>query len=189
MLVNPPNSRPFTVIAIDPGTYTLGVSVLQWDCQSTTFDAVAAYTLAARDTHPAYRGFADLHGNRNARLQQQFDEFQRIVHEWGPHAVIAESPYKGRFVQTFAALTECIATIRSVVIQYNPYLQLNLIDPISAKQAAGVVVNKETRKDKEAVRRALAARTDIRWHYDLQSLDEHAVDATGVGVYYLTELV
>lgn len=183
----PPVDRPFTVMGIDPGTSTLGVSVITWDLQAPRYTVDFAFTLKATDNTQGYHYVEELHGNRTARLQQHHDEILQWLHQIRPHAVIAESPFQGRFAQSFAALTECIAVIRQAVMRYDMHMPLNLVDPPTVKRAAGVKLGRKT--DKEDVRRALAIRSDLTWGMDLGCLDEHSVDAIAVGLHYYQSLI
>ncbi|MNE02406.1 hypothetical protein D3C80_948800 [compost metagenome] len=99
--------------------------------------------------------------------------------------VICESNYKGRFADAYATLVECVAVIRNVLYRYDPTMPLLMVDPMSAKKAAGVVGKF---KDKMDVTRALKKRTDIVWGVDIDTLDEHSVDAVAIG-YHLMQLL
>jgi len=117
-----------------------------------------------------------------ARLQQHHDELIQWCHILKPHAVIAESPFQGRFAQSFAALTECINMIRQAVMVYDSHMPLNLVDPPTVKRAAGVVLRRGT--DKEDVKQALLGRQDLVWGVDIHVLDEHSIDAVAVALHY-----
>lgn len=191
MLVMPPTTRPFTVMGIDPGTSTLGVSILSWDLRSPRYRVEQAFTLKATNNTQGYGAIEELHGGRMARLQQHHDEVLYWLHCIRPQAVIAESPYQGRFAQTFAALTECLAIVRQALMAYDSHLPLYQVEPNVAKQSAGVDLSamRRSKDKKEIVRTALATRTDIIWGVSLDSMDEHAVDATAVGLHYFRHLI
>lgn len=182
MIVLPEHSRDLRILGIDPGTTTMGMAVLDWPLPTDTFTVEYAYTLVANDNHPHYRAMADLHGNRTARLQQQADTLREILHLYQPHVVVAESPFMGRFAQSYGALMECVQVIRGVLLDYDFQIPLRLVDPPSVKKGVGVKLGRKT--DKEDVRRALAARTDLTWKVALETLDEHSVDAIAVGLHY-----
>jgi len=187
MLVLPPNSRPLTILAIDPGTTTMGVAVMTWDTISPFFVVDYAFTITCSDRHPAYRAITDTHGSRTARFQQQTDVLSGMLFDLNPNVVIAESPYMGRFASAFGALTECMMNIRTTLMDYDPTMLLDQIDPTSIKAMLGVPRKKM--KDKEEVRKRLRQRQDLYWKTDIDTLDEHAVDAVGVGLYYFVNIV
>jgi Holliday junction resolvasome RuvABC endonuclease subunit len=164
----------------------MGITLWEWRLDSSRFVVVESFTAAAKDNNPVYNSISEVHGNRVARMYFLADTLADTLRRFNPHAIIAESPYMGRFPQAFAALVECVSLIRNTVYSYNRYLPLYQVDPPTAKKAAGVKIVKKS--DKEDVRRALRARTDIEWQVDLESLDEHSVDSVAVGLYYLLNL-
>jgi len=178
-------------MGIDPGTSTLGVSILSWDLESPKYRVEDGFTLKATNNTNGYGAIEELHGGRTARLQQHHDELLYLLHCIRPQAVIAESPYQGRFVQTFAALTECLAVVRQALMAYDAYLPLYQVEPNVAKMAAGVDLSamRKMKDKKSIVRDALALRRDLEWGVGLDTLDEHAVDATAVGLHYLRFMI
>lgn len=186
MLVLPDNDRPLKLIAIDPGTTTMGVAVMSWTVDNPSYNVDHAFTIKCNDRLPGYRALADLHGSRPARFQQQADELASLLFDVEPNALIAESPYLGRFASAFEALTECMMNIRFTLATYDPELPMVRVDPTSVKAMLGVPRKKM--KDKEEVRRRLIKRKDLTWDVSIDSLDEHAVDAVGVGLYYFINL-
>lgn len=186
MLINPPSSEPLRVVAIDPGTTTMGVSLLEWDVPLPIKRVVDAFTLKTPNSELSYGSAHELYGSRQARIQWLGQYLDRIMYNFRPHAFIAEAPFLGRFPQAGLALTEVICELRQVIQRYDSQLPLWLVDPPTAKRAAGVKLRKGM--DKEDVRRALMARNDLQWCVDPTTLDEHSIDATAVGLYYLIDL-
>jgi Holliday junction resolvasome RuvABC endonuclease subunit len=187
MLTMPVSIKPFTVLAFDPGSSHLGIAILDDLLDGSKKIVRHAFTEHLRDTHPGYTAFADLHGSRQVRLMILRDTVTNMIRTIRPNAVIVESNYKGRFVNAFAALVECVAACRSALFEVDPFAPLYLVDPTTVKINAGMKKIKGT--DKEDVRRAARARTDIEWWVPLEDLDEHAVDASMIGLYYLTDVV
>ncbi len=187
MLVMPPNTTPLKVLGIDPGTVTLGVAGVHWDMVSQKFHVDMAFTLQANDRLLGYQSITETHGSRISRFYQQADELHSIFYNVQPHAVVAESPFMGKFAQSFGALTECVLNIRQTLFNYDPTMPLVQVDPTTVKKTVGV--RKGFMSDKEEVRRALRDRTDLSWGVDLESLDEHSVDAIAVALYYMLVLV
>lgn len=189
MLIQPPSSEPLRVLAIDPGTTTMGISQLEWGFGTNRYKVNTAFTL--RTVNPKwdspYFSMGELHGNRTARIIHLADELRKTVFHYRPHVVITETPYMGKFAEAFEALVETLWMIRSVMGEYDPHLPLYGIDPTTAKKAVGVTIRRGM--DKEDVRQALLARQDVDWGIDPKTLDEHSIDATAVGLYYLIGVV
>lgn len=188
MLILPESREPFRVLALDPGSHNTGFAKWEWDFESPTFRLEDAFTRVLKDTNPTYNAIRELHGLKIARMHEMADQISEVIQDFRPHAIVCESNFMGRFAAAFAALTEAVAVIRNVVYTYDRYMPLNQIDPITVKKAVGVVIDRKKKSDKEDVRRALAKRTDIEWCVDLNSLDEHGVDASAIGLWYLLQL-
>lgn len=188
MLVMPNDPTPFRVMGIDPGTTTLGISVIEWGFVERSFLVQTAFTVKVLDTAPAWQSTAEYHGNRYARLRQLHAQVGMALRDYQPHAVCCEAPFKGRFVQSFAALTECVSVIRTAVYEHNPHLPMEMVDPNTAKLAAGAQL-KRGGDQKQIVVDALAQRRDIRWGVDMASLDEHSIDSVAVGLHYLQSIL
>lgn len=187
MLKLPVGDVPFKVMGVDPGTTTMGVSFLTWDMVSRYFIVEDAFTITAKPNDPHYESISEIHGNRMARIKAHEETILRLLTDNRPAAVISESPFMGRFPQSYMALVECVLCIRNGVLAYDRHMPLYSVDPTTAKQSAGMKVTRKS--DKEDVRIALRSRTDLRWGVDLESLDEHSVDAVAVGLHYLLNMI
>jgi Holliday junction resolvasome RuvABC endonuclease subunit len=170
------------VLSIDPGSYNTGISHWHWDFESPQYELVTAYTLKFPDSDKRYGKIREMGTDRIARLYHLDDSLGDILEEFRPHLVICESNYKGRFADAYATLVECVAVIRNVLYRYDPHMPLLMVDPMSAKKAAGVTGKF---KDKLDVNRALIKRTDIVWGIPLDILDEHSVDSVAIGLYLM----
>ncbi|MNF35468.1 Crossover junction endodeoxyribonuclease RuvC [compost metagenome] len=185
MFTLPESNEPLRVLSIDPGSYNTGIAHWHWDIGTLPYDMVNAYTLKFPDSDKRYNKIREMGTDRIARLYHLDDSLGDILEEFRPHMVICESNYKGRFADAYATLVECVAVIRNVLYRYDPTMPLLMVDPMSAKKAAGVVGKF---KDKMDVTRALKKRTDIVWGVDIDTLDEHSVDAVAIG-YHLMQLL
>ena len=182
----PESDEPLRVLSIDPGSYNTGIAHWTWDFKEPVYDLHQAYTLKFPDNDDRYNVVRDTSSARVARLYHLNDSFGDILNEFRPHMVVAESNYMGKFADAFATLVECVAVIRNVLYLYDPTMPLLMVDPPSAKKAAGIIGKS---KDKLDVTRALEKRTDIRWNdVRLLELDEHSTDAVAIG-YWLMQLL
>lgn len=185
MLPIPTLPRPLTVIGIDPGTSSLGLSRLTWDMTSPIFTVQDSFTLHFKNNDPDYRELGELHGNKMIRLQQLKDQLQCYLLHSQPHVIISESPFMGRMANAFRALTECLLVIQQTVMEYNVQLPLLTASPYEVKQAAGVTLGKKQGMAKDDIRTALLANSLLVWKVDPLVLDEHSIDATAVALTYL----
>lgn len=182
MFTLPQSTEPLRVLAVDPGSYHTGIALLTWDYVTETINVNDAFTIKFPDSGPTYLHVRELTTPRVARLHHMEDELTSIFEDFRPHLVIAESNYMGRFADAFATLVECVAVIRNVLYRYDPTLPLLQVDPPTAKKDAGV---KGRRSEKIDVTIALKKRKEVIWHVDIDTLDEHSVDAVAVGYHVL----
>ena len=81
---------------------------------------------------------------------------------------------------------EVLSEIRNACRRYSPYKTLHLIDPPSVKLA----VNAKGQKGKEPVKDGVRSIPELLDNLDVQidTLDEHAIDATAVAYAFLKKL-
>lgn len=186
MIPRDKNTTLFRVVGIDPGTETLGFSVLDLDLTSGKIAVAHSETVNSQKILGAYRTEERVHGLRTARLMALEDRLFLYLEHHQPHAVCAESPFMSRFPQAFAALTECVSHVRRAVCRYDRYMSLEMVDPPTAKKAVGVTVKRGITK--EDVKIAIEKlKLEYAEGMSLDSLDEHSVDSIAVG-YHLAKI-
>lgn len=168
------------IIGIDPGSQTLGLSVLSFDVQSLQIVQTQAQTFQG-DRLPYFdEHIAKVHGERLARIYAHRQNLLNILLHYRPVSVACESPFfNARRPNAFAALLEVMNEVRNAVMQYSPYMQLIAIDPPTVKKAVGAPGN----ADKLGVLAALIKKQDELRFTAIsvpELLDEHSVDATAV---------
>lgn len=191
-MFNLPDDRtPLRIAGIDPGSNTLGVSIIDVEIDAPhRATIIDARTFVGAQMLGPYRELAEVYGDRFARLRALEFSLLDYFHEMMPHSIISESPYMSRFAATYAALTECMTSIRRAVAGYNSRLPLITIDPASVK--VGVKVSGKS-GDKELMRQAVLGLTDpshpanahgLRlenpYQLPLHLLDEHSIDSLAV---------
>ena len=187
MLVLPVQETYFRIIAIDPGTNTLGVAVLDVCMSKGSVTLQESFTVVSNTNLRHYPNVLLAHGERYAKLYSHSEKLRALFEEWEPHAVICESPFLGRFPQAFEALVECKIMIRRALQQYEPTMSLETVDPPTAKKAVGAPGKGG---DKYAVRDAVLTLKDLTVSdsVDILSLDEHSIDAIAVGYYKVRQI-
>jgi hypothetical protein len=109
-----------------------------------------------------------------------------VFHRVNPLGIISESPfYSSRMPSAFGALTEVVCSIRQAVMVYDAWRVLYLIDPPSVKKALGCKGNGDKVAVKEALLRLPLLCNVIEG--GVQALDEHSIDAVGVGYHLYTQ--
>lgn len=173
---------PLRIMGIDPGTDTLGVSVLDVHLHCNTITLSFSNTFKGTQLARDYRYVSQLHGDKIARLKAHEDNLTRFMMQWCPHEIISEAPYMGRFPAAYAALVECMTAIRNAVMRYDWYLKLFTADPPTVKNSVGVG-GKSGDKTlmKEAIQRLFDESVILNPNgIDIDALDEHSIDSIAV---------
>lgn len=172
-----------SIIGIDPGTETLGLSILTFDAISIELQRVAAYTFVGSRLFHYSDAIAVLHGERYARLCAHQLNLLRIFQLVRPMAIVSESPFfNPRRPAAGAALVETIDCIRGAIQQYDPYRVLQLVDPSSVKNAVGAKGNAGKDDVKKAMER-LGNTLPFDSETPFASLSEHAIDSVAVAYW------
>lgn len=171
----------YIYLSIDPGTSSLGTAIngITHDNKWVILDAhTTNINLVVRHRYP-YE-LVDTHSERYFKVKACGEVIYKIASAWGVNGVVSESPYMGRFPQAFAALTECMLSMRNAAYDFNPNRAMFTIDPSTIKKAVGVSGKSG---DKNLMRNAVNGLViDMGINTDI--LDEHAIDAIAVGYTY-----
>ncbi len=191
MLPYPPDPTPFRIVGVDPGTDTLGAATLDVYLGTGQVCLVEVRTFSGEQLARDYRDVEIIHGARVARLLAHEDNLYGYFCYTQPHCIISESPYLGRFPQAYAALTDCISSIRRAVMRYSAFMPLLLIDPPTVKLAVGVKGRGTTKDDvKQGLKQLIASgKLDNPFQVDIDALDEHSVDAIVVAYVRAAQLI
>lgn len=179
----------FRILSIDPGSYTMGVAISEYDFDANIFKVIDATTISLDKLIDKNSTLFQVHGEKVARLVTVESAISKMLFAWRPSVVVCESPYMGQFPQAFASLVECVSSVRRAVMRYVETLPLHVIDPATVKKNVGVS-GKSGDKDKMSV--AITKQSDLSFSTDVnvEELDEHSVDAVAVGyAYYRMNIV
>lgn len=183
--------EPLRVVSIDPGTETMGVSLLGLHPITLEQSYIEAFTMRGSVVNYYWGNVLHDGDGRDSRLLglegQLLNYFIRVQ----PHIVVYEDNYLGASPQSFKALVEACMCIKHAIWKYNPYLASYTVKPNQAKSTVGAIPKKGMSKDerKELVRQGLLRYQTLQVPREiLLALDEHSVDAVAVGAYALEEL-
>lgn len=176
------STEPLRILAIDPGTNTMGMSFFELCLYTGRITLVYGATYSA-DRYANFEGCAALAlGDRLAKIQYHSANLSQILRQWRPHVIASEAPYMGRFPQAYAALVQCCNAITLSVYDYDPSQNVWFVDPPTAKLAVGALTRKGS---KENVQESILALSDLYLaeHFYLSQLDEHGYDSVAVGYW------
>jgi Holliday junction resolvasome RuvABC endonuclease subunit len=175
------------IIGIDPGSTTLGCSMLEYDVRTLEITRLCAYTFNA-DKMRLDELITLNHSERYARILALSDALHDVFVANPPNHIACESPFlKRRFPQAFAVLTEVVFGVRLAVRRYDPTMELDLVDPPTAKKAVGIV-RKEDMSSKTKVHERLKALLHDKFDEahsaaSFAELDEHSTDGGAIAYW------
>ncbi len=175
------------VLSIDPGTNHLGYAIMDVDYANShePIALVEVGTLNAAVLSRPYTTLLEVHGEKVTKLYALEQAIKRILEAFKPDIIVSESPYMGSFPQAYAALVECLKTIRSALIEHNPCMPLHIIDPASIKAAVGVSGKSGNKGLMTEAVAGLVSKNAIITDVDIATLDEHSVDSIAAGYAYI----
>ena len=186
MLVHDKSLEEFCFIAIDPGLNNTGIAIFYVKANPFEILSITASTLKS-DRLIDDSGLDD--EDFTERLHKRYkmgNALKRILEETNPCIVVSESPFfDRRKPNSFAVLTEVLTTLFDTVVNYNPLIRFSMVEPLLVKKVLGVA----GQKGKEVVREAMSKEKELiqALSCPLEHLDEHAIDAVGVGYTYLVK--
>lgn len=174
------------LLSIDPG-FNFGVAVIEVDFESNTCHVLHAHTFdilkIAKSVHSE---LINTHGERIAKLKAIETIVSGMMIAWDVSGVVSESPYLGRFANSFQSLVECLCYIQNGIFVNTSEFPLALLDPTTVKRSVGAPKS----KDKDAVKQAVRKLNWVTYAVPglLDDLDEHGVDAIAVGLARFIQL-
>lgn len=175
------------LLSIDPG-FNFGIAIIEIDFENKQCHVLHAHTFdtlkVAKAAHP---DILEYHGERVAKLKAIETIVSGLLTAWNVSGIVSESPYLGRFANSFQSLTECLCYIQNGIFQYTHDMPLAFLDPTTVKKAVGAPKS----KDKGTVKAAVEKLDWISFKTPglLDTLDEHGVDAIAVGIGRFVQLL
>lgn len=172
------------VMAVDPGTNTLGLSVHEANIETGQLIVLDAYTVNVPRIAGIYKSVElETLDEKVAKLEAIEYSIANYARSWEVTYAVSESPYMGKFPAAYGALVSCINAIRKGCIFYDSALNLEIIDPSTVKKSLGVPGNSG---DKSLIDTAILVNKSINTsNIDYKVLDEHSKDSIAVGYAFL----
>lgn len=177
--------KNFSLVALDPGLNNIGVAHYDIDVSAKTIRSIQAYTLRSQKVPEVCGLDPELYTERILKKRNMMTCLAEALSYYKPHAVACESPFFDRRKPgSYSVLVEVLTAIHETVIDYDARVTLNMVEPLLVKNRLGVA----GQKGKEVVKEALIKCNEIMsvLQNDVQTLDEHAIDAIAVGYTWLT---
>lgn len=179
MLVIPQGYREYRLVSIDPGLTKCGVSIYRLS-QDKEILSIDAFTLQNERVSQATFFDDETTSDRALRLERLRRALCGVLEHYKPAIVAHETPFYNRFrPMAFGALVEVVDAIKYAVYEVTPFSIITGVEPMLVKKA----VNASKGKGKDPVKEGVRGTPSImsRLAVDLDTLDEHSIDAVAVG--------
>ena len=169
--------KTFNVLGIDPGTDTIGFSILKVSIDDLTIEEANPWTEKVSRFIDEESFEVEVHSAKFSRLNKISEKLLTILDTFRPALVFSEAPFFNRLrPNAYAPLIETVFTIQKTLHSWDNFKPLYMIDPSSVKIAVGA----RARSDKIEVKQAIIKIPELTKLINFDKLDEHSIDATAV---------
>lgn len=176
------------IIALDPGTNNLGLTVMSINIlsmcvvETTTFTVTVKNNLLLPDDEDNY-------GLRQAKLNYLVSVVIDAVIKYDAITLVSEGPfYNMRRPGAFAPLVELLQQIKVELYKIRPLVKFVVYEPSTVKQGVGAKGNADKDNVKIALRNVVEKLKFISLD-TLDSMDEHSVDSIAVAITHYNNIV
>lgn len=183
-LIIPDSYRFYRIIGIDPGSMHTGFSVFEIDTVMRRIHSIEAFTLHLEQLVNRTGLDDEYFGDRLIRLMKLKYGVCDFVSRIRPWAVACESPfYNRRRPMAYGVLLETLSYIHAAVMEVDTRIFFKTIEPLIVKQSVGAGIQ----KGKIDMRYCVENNIEIMQvlNSDIDLLDEHSIDAIGVGYSFI----
>ncbi len=166
------------VIAIDPGAINCGIAIMDMD-YTGAINLVYVNTITTQHYLKSVKDIVQMHGERFARNTIIGRIVTELMLTYNPRVVACEAAYLSHYPEAFKALVETITTLKNTIFNYDESIHFHLLEASVVKANLNV---KGDSGDKSLMLNALLAKTLINCSVDLNTLDEHSIDAIAIGI-------
>lgn len=182
MLTNQAN-----ILALDPGTNNLGISVMTVDLIKLEIINISSTTIAVKN-NLLLPDDEDNYGSRQAKLNYLTSVVIDAVVKYDAISLVTEGPfYNMRRPGAFAPLVELLQQIKVELYRIRPLVKFIVYEPSTVKQGVGAKGN----ADKDGVKNAvlkIANSSEFINLISLDELDEHGVDSIAVAITHFNNI-
>lgn len=174
----------FNLLAIDPGLNNTGLAIFEIDYYNRKIISIQANTIIT-DKVINKTGLTDEEfPDRLIKLMKLKQSLRFALMNSNPCIVACEAPFFNRFrPNAYGALVEVMNTIQMTILDHNHGILFYKVEPLLVKKCVGAGSMKG-KLDVKACVSNIPEITNVLLS-DINSLDEHSIDAIAVGYSYL----
>lgn len=183
-LMVPEHFKIYKIVGIDPGLNNLGVAIFDLDYSTRSIVKIEAFTLVNDKLIDDTGLDEESYSERAIKLYKLRNTLHTVMTNIKPCMVACESPFYSSFRPTaYAALVEVIRIIQLAIMDYNNNIPFYTVEPLLVKKNVGAGMT----KGKLDVKNAVMNKPELInvLVNDINTLDEHSIDAIAVGYTFL----
>jgi len=170
----------FNIMGVDPGTNYVGVSVFEINVQTLEIVSITPLTISLSKIQETTFSPA-----MNLRLFELKNQMRHIVATFNPVSITIEHGFINKLrPAAYGPLSMSINTVQSAAFDVNPFSRIFMISPSEIKMNVGATF----KADKDMVLAAMNKIGEITAKVNLNSISEHAVDATAIAYGHLKNI-
>ena len=168
------------ILAIDPGLNNIGFSHLLYSHPDSSISSITAHTFKPEPTVPAYH-LSEYLDDRTIKLLSIKDYFASLLTSTYFDIIVCEAPFfYASKPGAYRALVEVISVFKQYLADTNPITPFIQLEPLLVKR----YVKSLNISNKDSTKEALYL-LNLHNYIDLNTLDEHSVDAISIGYAFL----
>lgn len=168
------------IIGIDPGSETLGLSVITVDVTNLQIISTQAQTFTGSKLPYMNEWDSEIHNNRFSRIQSHYQNLLNIFYYYQPIQIASEAPfYNPRMPMAFEVLVEVMNAIRRATHDYSQWRHLYTVPPSNVKNAVKATGG-AGKVDVKACLNELRPTLKLINDHEFEMFDEHSIDAIAV---------
>ena len=181
-IIAPDYYNSYNILSIDPGSFNTGFAVIH--IENNNIVSIFARTIEVNKINDRTGLDSEAHSEKNIRLNKLRMIYSDILERYKPIAVVCESPFYNRaFPAAYGSLLTVMNIFQNALMYYNCNIPFFTMEPLLVKALVGAGFKKGKSDVKLAVSQLPEIMTTLT--VDLNSLDEHSIDAIAVGYSYL----
>ena len=171
---------PLNILSIDPGLNNIGFANIFYSFPSASITSITAHTYKTEPTINSYQ-LSEYLDDRTIKLLSLKEHFATLVTSNQFDIIVCEAPffYAGK-PGAYRALVEAISVIKQHLADISPITPFIQLEPLMVKR----FVKSLNISNKDSTKEALYL-LNLHNHIDLNTLDEHSVDAISIGYAFL----
>jgi len=183
-LIVPRGFMTYKILGIDPGLNNTGLAIFDIDYATRSILSIETITLVNEKLLDRNELNPETSMERISKLYRLKNAFKEMLQHISPCIVACESPFYNRFrPSAYSSLIETICYLHTAVIELNPNIIFETIEPLLVKKIVGAGATKGKVDVKHSVISNHVLISALKQNIEL--LDEHSIDAIAVGYAYL----